>query len=342
MPWPADEHFWVGVNLPWQHYGGDFGANAWQPGGGVGQPERRAALRDALARVAGAGARVVRWFMLADGRAGLRPSPSGGVLGLDDAVFRDADAATEELERAGVAAIFVLFDYHWFRRARVIEGVRTGGRRALALDPSLRPILIERVVDPLLERYGRHPCILAWDIVNEPEWVTRNGPLSSRPLGARKPAMRAFIRDVATVIHNLTSHAATVGSASTSTLALVRGLGLDVYQAHWYDRLDRRSPLDRPVGTLGLDRPLILGEFPTRGSRLPACRDRRSRPPRGLRRRARVVGAGRRRGVGRGRAGGGVLGLHVADRREPRAPLIARSVAAGASSLVGSAVLRVL
>jgi len=69
------------------------------------------------------------------------------------------------------------------------------------------------------------------------------------------------------LIHQRTSHAATVGSASARTLPLVEGLGLDVYQAHWYDRLDRKAPLDRPVASLGLDRPLILGEFPTRGSR---------------------------------------------------------------------------
>lgn len=269
MRWPADEDFWIGVNLPWVRYGGDFGANRWQPAGGVGQPDRRAALREALDRVAGSGTRVVRWFVLADGRAGLDQSPSGDVTGLDACVYRDADAALEELERAGLRVIWVLFDFHWFTRARLVDGVSLGGRGALALDPALRPRLIERVLDPLLERYGRHPSILAWDVVNEPEWVTRSARLPPRPFGAPRSAMRAFLRDVVMVIHRQTSHAATVGSASTRSLPLVEGLDLDVYQAHWYDRLAKRSPLDRPVESLGLDRPLILGEFPTRGSRLP-------------------------------------------------------------------------
>jgi hypothetical protein len=79
--------------------------------------------------------------------------------------------------------------------------------------------------------------------------------------------MRAFIGDCVRLVHDLTSHAATVGSASTRSLSLVRDLGLDVYQAHWYDRLNRHAPLDLPVPAHGLDRPLILGEFPTRGSR---------------------------------------------------------------------------
>jgi hypothetical protein len=267
MRWPARQDFWIGINLPWQRYGGDFGANRWQPDGGVGQPGRRAALRDALAGIADRGIAIVRWFMLADGRAGLAESPSGEVVGLDQCVFRDADAAVEELDRAGLRALFVLFDFHWFRRARVVTGVRTGGRGPLVSDPARRPRLLERVVAPLLSRYGGHRSVLAWDVINEPEWVTRGLRLPPRPSEVPRRAMRAFIRDVVDLVHDRTLQAATVGCASASTLQLVKGLGLDVYQVHWYDRFARHSPLDRPVASLGLDRPVVLGEFPTRGSR---------------------------------------------------------------------------
>jgi hypothetical protein len=266
MQWPPDEDFWVGINLPWLRYGGDFGGNRWQPAGGVGQPERRAALRSALAGLAGRGIAVVRWFMLTDGRAGLEESPTGEVAGLDPCLFRDADTALEELDRAGLKAVFVLFDFHWFRPARMVDGVRTGGRGPLAADPELRPQLLERVLDPLLSRYGGHGSVLAWDVINEPEWATRGLRLPPRSGGVPRRAMRAFIGDVVALIHHRTSHAATVGSASTGTLGLVEGLGLDVYQAHWYDRFAKRAPLDRPVASLGLDRPLVLGEFPIRGS----------------------------------------------------------------------------
>jgi hypothetical protein len=266
MRWPVGEEFWLGVNLPWFTYGCDFGTNGWQPNGGVAQPGRRATVRVALERLGGQGPRVVRWFMLADGRAGLVETPEGRIEGLDDHVFRDADAALDELERTGLQVIFVLFDFHWFTPRRVIEGVRLGGRSAVATDADQRRRLIGRVVTPLVERYGRHPSILAWDVVNEPEWVTRRRwGLPGRGVVPR-PAMRAFIRDVVDVIHRHGSQAATAGSASARSLRLVEGLGLDVYQIHWYDRVARHAPLDRPVASLGLDRPVILGEFPTRGS----------------------------------------------------------------------------
>jgi len=267
MSWPAGEAFWLGVNLPWMHYGGDFGANRWRPGGGVGQSDRRAELRAALDRLAGQGVTIIRWFMLADGRAGLRESPSGDLVGLDDFVLRDADAAIEELDRAGQRAIFVLFDFHVFTPIRIIDGVAAGGRGSLAADPVLRNRLLQQVITPLLERYGRHSSIQAWDVINEPEWVTLSARPPFRRSGVPRETMRAFIRDTVSLIHDRTSHAATVGSASARTLSLVKGLGLDVYQAHWYDRLAKRAPLDRPAAELGLDRPIILGEFPTRGSR---------------------------------------------------------------------------
>ena len=182
-------------------------------------------------------------------------------------MFRDADAAIEELDRAGLRAIFVLVDFHFFKPIRIVDGVAAGGRGSFAADPVLRGRLLQQVMTPLLERYGRHSSILAWDVINEPEWVTRSARSPVRRSGVPREAMRAFIRDTVSLIHDRTSHAATVGSASARTLSLVEALGLDVYQAHWYDQLERRAPLDRPAAELGLDRPIILGEFPTRGSR---------------------------------------------------------------------------
>ncbi|HOQ61062.1 MAG TPA: hypothetical protein PKZ08_10605, partial [Vicinamibacterales bacterium] len=266
MRWPRALSFVVGTNLPWLRYGGDFGANAWRPDGGVGRRDAVPELRRTLARLADDGFTHVRWFMLCDGRAGLRPAPGGAPAGLDEFVFRDADAAVDALERAGLRAIIVLFDFHWCLPAAVAGGVQTGGRRESIADPHARARLLEGVVAPILDRYGRHPAVAAWDVMNEPEWVTRGG--GGRASAGRVPreAMRAFLGGVVALVHERTAHAATIGSASTRTLPLVEGLGLDVYQAHWYDRLDRRAPLARPVSALGLDRPLLLGEFPTRGS----------------------------------------------------------------------------
>ena len=59
----------------------------------------------------------------------------------------------------------------------------------------------------------------------------------------------------------------TVGSAGVRWRDRYAGIGLDFYQVHWYDGLKHQPSLDTHVEELGFDRPVLLGEFPTRGSK---------------------------------------------------------------------------
>jgi hypothetical protein len=119
---------------------------------------------------------------------------------------------------------------------------------------------------PIFERYAREPALWGWDICNEPEWAVRR--VSAHPLSTiRRRDMAAFLREATACAHAHAPQPVTVGLASLRGLGLVRGAGLDLYQSHWYDPLQSRAPLETPVDSLGLDRPLLLGEFPTRGSR---------------------------------------------------------------------------
>lgn len=261
--------FLEGVNLPWLRYGGDFGANGWSPGGGVAGTERRRELRRHLRELKARGNGVVRWFLFCDGRAGIRYTHAGTPLGPDGRLFADIDAAREELAAAGLKVVFVLLDFLWFDKARTVNGVQTGGRTRIVSGAYAQRHFRRRVLRPLLERYGRSPEILAWDVVNEPEWATRGwgGGIIGPSVPHRK--MRRFVRRVARLVHRHTGQLVTVGLGNASGLPLVRGCGLDFYQVHWYDRWQGVAPLERPVAELELDRPLLLGEFPTRNASLP-------------------------------------------------------------------------
>src|SRR5690606_5971033 len=79
------EPFSVGVNLPWRRYGCDFGTNAWRIGGLTGHDA--APIRRALEEAADAGATVVRWFVLCDGRAGIDFTPDGWPVRLQPGVL---------------------------------------------------------------------------------------------------------------------------------------------------------------------------------------------------------------------------------------------------------------
>jgi hypothetical protein len=260
--------FITGVNLPWIRYGGDFGGNAWRPEGGLSSStEDRTRAERALKDIAAAGGTVVRWFLLCDGRAGLKTDQHGEPAGLDERVLPDIDAALALASDAGVRIMFVLFDFNWCHRRRRVNGVDLGGRRRAIADVDVRRRLLDHVISPILMRFGTHDSIWAWDIINEPEWVTR-GIGTFNPF-RRVPAhaMRMFLGDTLELMRTVTRQPLTVGLASSRGLELVRDLPLDFYQVHWYDALDRRAPLDCPVSAFELNAPVLLGEFPTRGSR---------------------------------------------------------------------------
>jgi hypothetical protein len=261
-----DPQFVIGANLPWIRYGCDFGANAWHPRGGVSEPGMTLEVRRLFARLAAQGVSAIRWFLFCDGRAGIRFDTDGTPQGLDDRALPDLDAALTLASEARLGIMFTLFDFSWCHPCTEVGGVRLGGHRRVFAQPTARAALLDAVLAPVFDRCARHPAICAWDVINEPEWVTfgRGGWDPRRTI--RSGAMRAFVADVVRLVHERTIHPATVGLASARWLRLVRGLGLDFYQVHWYDRLDWLGRLDAPVERWKLDKPVVLGEFPTRGS----------------------------------------------------------------------------
>jgi hypothetical protein len=248
--------FVIGANVPWVHYGIDFGANAWQSEGGIAQPELRARLETTFARLNASGVQSVRWFLLCDGRAGIRFGAAGRPLGLDDFVARDIDAALEVAGRHHVRLMFVLLDFLWCDGVRGVRGVQLGGRAHVLADSSHRAALLDCVFRPLVERYGHEPTIFAWDIINEPEWIR----------SVERPDIDGFLAESVSLIRSCTSQLVTVGSAGMRWRDRYLALGLDFYQVHWYDGLKHQPALETPVSQLGFDGPVLLGEFPTRGS----------------------------------------------------------------------------
>ena len=163
----------------------------------------------------------------------------------------------------------VLFDFTWADAPRDVDGVTLGGRAHVLKDPVSRHALW-RVVDDAGRRLRASPGHR--DV----------GPLERARLddarrgGRHRDACRRDACGSASASSLLhvrwhTTHPITVGLASALGLPLCRDLGLDVLQVHWYDHLERRAPLARRPHVPWSDAPLVLGEFPTRGSaRLPS------------------------------------------------------------------------
>ena len=269
--WTAREpdRFVVGVNLPWIGYGTDVGASLWCPDGGLSrQPEALDRLDRTLAAVAEDGVVAVRLFLLCDARSGVVFDESGFPLGIDDAVLADVEAMVAAARRHHVGLMPVLLDFHLCKPPRIANGVQLGGRSLLITRPDARTAFIDRVLRPIVARYAEDEAVIAWDVMNEPEWCLDEGRRSTRG-GVPFDALQRFLGDAVDCVRRSARQPVTIGCAGTWRLDLVTPLGLDFYQVHWYDRFGWPA-LARPVAELGLgDRPVILGEFAGRGDRLP-------------------------------------------------------------------------
>jgi hypothetical protein len=268
--------FIVGANLPWITYGTDFGASAWYPEGGLSvRPLALDRLHEACAVLERDGISLVRVFLLCDGRSGILYDTNGLPVGPDASLFADIDALLTVARAHNLRVMPVLFDFHLCGPLRLVNGVQLGGRAQL-IEPRGSKALMDRVLAPVFERYGQHDTIEAWDLMNEPEWCLRRSRSFGLPAGfgrppASFPVLQTFLQEVVRCAHALTRQPVTVGSAGTWCFDLVRPLGLDFYQVHWYERFGWAT-LERPVNELELDRPVILGEFSGARSRLGAAR----------------------------------------------------------------------
>lgn len=258
--------FLAGVNYPYKS-AEDFGATAWGYAG-VAQPTTRAEVETDFTNLARSGVRVVKWRVFNDGRASPRFDSGGYPTGLGDHFLADLDAALAIARRHGIYLVLTLFDSGFWTRDCTQQGVHLGGHADTLTDPAKRQALIDRVIVPLLRHLGANDRVLAFEIIAEPEWGIHelNHDQDNR-LKVKLGDVRALVRQVTAAIHYYTPALATVESNRGSNVAFWRGLGLDYYSFSWYDWMEPWEPLDRPASSFGLDRPIVLGEFPGVGSR---------------------------------------------------------------------------
>ncbi len=183
-------------------------------------------------RLTASGVRVLRWFVFTDGRAAPEFDANTFVTGLGQQFLNDFDTLIELAAVYAFQIVPVLFDFTLCEDRVVLNGVPLFGRADLIRDPGRWQTFLTNALDPFLTRYGAAPEILAWEIINEPEWCID-------PLAATTTLeMQAFVSGIAQFLrdHPTTNNPLiTLGSASHSTLDLWDGLGLDWCQFHYYN-----------------------------------------------------------------------------------------------------------
>lgn len=264
--WGDGYWYLLGINYPWLNYGHDFGTTTWGHDG-VSTDTSSKQIDIDFAYLKSQGVYVVRWFLFGDCRAAPEFDANGNVTDFDEYFYPDLDAALAVAQKHDIYLILVLLDFHLADKTKDVSGVQLGGRSQVITDAKTRQSFLDNALKPLLERYGKNRNIIAWDVMNEPEGAMTipGGKWVEESVSAS--AMQSFVNDVVGYIHTYSSQYATVGSASRRWLSHWSSSKLDFYQYHYYDKMESQYPLDYRYADLKLDRPCIVGEFPTKNTK---------------------------------------------------------------------------
>lgn len=244
IPWQGQNWYLHGANVPWVNWARDFGGGT---GDGVSNPDNRALISSRFGEAKANGTNVIRWWVFEGDAWQIKRDGAGAPAAVDDAVYADFDAALAIAEQHDLYYVFVLFSapVHLPR-----SWLDDGGQRQQLAD----------ALGPLFARYKDNPRVMTWEVFNEPEfdvWEKR----------ADETSVRETIRAVAASVHANSNAYVTVGGAMLDGLGMLKGLGLDYYQAHWYDYMESGgwcalcTNYDEVRRRFDLDAPLVIGEM---------------------------------------------------------------------------------
>jgi hypothetical protein len=245
IPWQGQDWYLHGANMPYANWARDFGGGAKD---GVSNPDNYAMFDSTLADAKANGTNVVRWWALeGENPWQIERDASGTPTGLDDAIYADFDAAMDLADKNDIYYDFVLFS------------APSHLPKSWLSNPAQRTALAQALA-PLFARYKDNPHLLSWEPFNEPDHDVWDKKISEDDL-------RATVKEIVDQIHANSNAYATLGMLMLDGLPMSKGLGLDYYQAHWYDYMSggdycaRCRTYEEVQKQYDLDAPLVIGEL---------------------------------------------------------------------------------
>lgn len=258
--------FSSGINLAWDQFASDIVSLNQNYFEGVLDP------------IQTAGGNSMRWWLHTNGSQSPIFDASGNVTGLNPNTIANMRTVLDMAYERGITLSMCLWSFDMLRS----QGQDVNIMKALLSDPVKTQTYIDNALIPILEELGDHPGVLTWEIFNEPENMTFEFGFTAQRTSMAN--VQQFINLTAGAIHRtvpgaLVSNGA--GSFKTSTdvdgftnyyrddrLIAAGGdpLGtLDFYQVHYYPQNFplSESPFHRPADWWGLDKPILIGEFPS-------------------------------------------------------------------------------
>jgi hypothetical protein len=272
--------FLSGVNLAWQYFADDIGPNPSTPD--------MAFFDDVFSQFQANGGNCMRLWLHTNGAN--TPAWSGNtVTGPGTNTIADLQTILDDTWSHKVSVICCLWSFDMLRPQ--YGSTITDRANAILTDDPCQQSYINNCLIPMVQALKGHPAIVAWEIFNEPEGMTSEFGWK----GVNRVPManiQKFINRCAGAIHRTDPNAKVTNGAVTFATTADVGSGnknyytdaqliaaggdpngyLDFYCVHFYDWMGTpRSPFTHPCSYWGLDKPLVVAEFPPPPSGCKGC-----------------------------------------------------------------------
>jgi hypothetical protein len=277
VTWKCEKRFMYGANWAWRSFATDFGGvSSWGLAGVDGNP---APFAEGLAQMKAAGASVIRWWMfprlLTDT---IRWDSDGAPAGIAPSLAADVQRALALAEAADVYIMLTPFSFDNFYPTTYENGVLSRSLAPMVRDGALRQKLMDNLLGPVADAVAKSPYrhrLIAWDLMNEPEWAMTGPSLTGDPEFPAQPGldlvthaqMETFLGEAANLLRARSGALVSVGGAAIKWAKAWTRIAVDFYQFHYYDWVYENFPYTQvTLASAGVtDKPVVMGEFPAEG-----------------------------------------------------------------------------
>ena len=249
ISWGCEKRFMYGTNWAWRNWGADFGGvAAW---GSQGVVQASAMVSSEMQQMKAAGVSVIRWWMwprfLTDS---IVFGPDDAPSGIGGSLLADVQKALELAEQNDVYIMFTPFSFDNFGPTALESGIDSRGIKLMVTDPARRKELLDNLVAPVAHAVEQSPYkkrMIAWDMINEPEWAITGPDLyggedftpDAKLEAVTHAEMETFLKEMAAVLHANSGALVSIGGAAIKWPKAWSQVDVDFYQFHYYDWIYR-------------------------------------------------------------------------------------------------------